>query len=324
MSTIAGLFEHLSSAQMVIQDLVAHDFPREAISLVARDPHGIYVTPRQQSMRGSIQPGKPTSTTTSGGRLDGVVGLLRTGVVLTFPGFGPVLMAGSLATASGGLSSGNVTAAESKTVSGDLTGALVNTGIPRQEAHQYTDGIRRKYALVLVTTSEDLEDTARTLMREAGMVAVDTTAWGHYAGEYVAPGEEHHEHTDQKHPEEQEHANAATGALVGASRGAASGAGGTAVGAAMGAAEPYDEEWKESSTVGTTVGAVAGAAAGAAAGLPGGPPGVVAGGAVGSATGAAVGAAGDIVGKRTTEDDDTSQTDAPEEERTREEQNQKK
>jgi hypothetical protein len=91
---------------------------------------------------------------TAGAVLGGGAGLLAALGVIAIPGIGPLVAAGVLATTLAGAAGGSVV--------GGLIGALTDYGVSEEEAHLYSEAVRRGSSLVTVRTDE-----ARAAMAEA-------------------------------------------------------------------------------------------------------------------------------------------------------------
>jgi uncharacterized protein (TIGR02271 family) len=131
--TVIGLFDAFSEAQRVLQDLLDNGFQRGDISLVAH--------------QGQSAP-KPASEWAA-----------RT---LSIPGLGPVLATGPAAAALASVSGGPA--------ADGLITVLTDCGVPADEAHWYTEGVRQGGALVLLDTDDDDAGRAAELMRRYTMV----------------------------------------------------------------------------------------------------------------------------------------------------------
>jgi hypothetical protein len=87
---------------------------------------------------------------------------------LAIPGIGPVIAAGHLP-GFGGAGAG--------AIAGGLIGALVNIGVPEDEANFYAEGMRRGGVLVTVNArDEDMADQAADIMRDHGAVDIEERA----------------------------------------------------------------------------------------------------------------------------------------------------
>jgi hypothetical protein len=95
----------------------------------------------------------PTGAT-AGALVGGGGGLLAALGLIAIPGIGPLVAAGVLATTLVGAAGGSVV--------GGLIGALTDAGVSEEDAHVYSEGVRRGSSLVTVTT-----DDARTSKADA-------------------------------------------------------------------------------------------------------------------------------------------------------------
>ncbi len=167
MKTVVGLFDTFAEAQNVVQDLVDSGFSRENISIVANDANGEYAT---YDSHGDAADGAVAGAGT-GALVGGVLGLLVGVGALAIPGVGPVLAAGPLAA--------TLTGAGIGAVAGGLLGALVDLGVPEEDAHYYTEGVRRGGALVTVAADDARADDAIAIMNRHGAVDLDerSSSW---------------------------------------------------------------------------------------------------------------------------------------------------
>lgn len=194
MKTVVGMYENLSVARHVVDDLVRAGFGRENISLVAADQEGLYspyvaddgdagardVVVRdvdgETVVRRDLPDGSEVAEGAGIGALIGGLGGLLVGLgVLAVPGVGPIIAAGPILAAITGAGLGAVT--------GGMVGALVDLGIPDTEAELYAEGVRRGYNMVAVQTPESRVDQAKLIMDRAGLVNLHQ-----HAGEWRAAG----------------------------------------------------------------------------------------------------------------------------------------
>ncbi|HEV8718643.1 MAG TPA: general stress protein [Candidatus Binatia bacterium] len=132
--SVVGLFDGLTEAQAVVQDLVNHGFPRDDISIVAPHTQG-------EHARSAAAPDDTDETSGAvigagtGAVLGGIAGLLVGIGVLAIPGIGPILAAGPIMAA--------LTGAGIGALAGGLIGALTDLGVPEEEARYYAEGVRR-------------------------------------------------------------------------------------------------------------------------------------------------------------------------------------
>jgi len=187
MKTVVGMYENLSVARHVVDDLVRAGFGRENISLVAADREGVYSpyvagdginvagdVDGETVARRDLPDGSEVAEGAGIGALIGGLGGLLVGLgALAVPGVGPIIAAGPILAAITGAGLGAVT--------GGMVGALVDLGIPDTEAELYAEGVRRGYNMVAVQTPESRVDQAKLIMDRAGLVNLHQ-----HAGEWRA------------------------------------------------------------------------------------------------------------------------------------------
>jgi hypothetical protein len=163
--TVVGLFEEQTDAQNAVDALVDRGFPRDQISVVASETGRQYVRDdRAESVEVRPSGAGAAVGAVSGAVIGGGAGLLVGLGALAVPGLGPLVALGPLVTTLAGMAAG--------TVAGGLLGALVDIGVPKEEAEVYVEGVRRGYILVTLQTSDEEADTAAAVMRSHG--AIDT------------------------------------------------------------------------------------------------------------------------------------------------------
>jgi stress response protein YsnF len=165
MKTLVALYDELEEARDAIEDLVDAGFDRDDISLVAYDPEGKYADfleaeeGDETDMEDSVGFGAVVGT------LGGLVVSIAT---LGIPGIGPVLTAGTLGAT---LLSAGVGAA-----AGGLIGALVEAGIPDEEAEMYAEGVRRGGTLVVLDAADERAGEAADILEEHDPVDMEKRA----------------------------------------------------------------------------------------------------------------------------------------------------
>jgi len=270
MKNVVGLFENMRDAEAVVRELRDAGISDADISFASRNPDAATMESNAYTAEGHSEAAEGAGFGATGGTIvGGLTGLLVGLGAIAIPGVGPVVAAGSLATALGSTALGAGIGA----ATGGLLGALVGAGIPEEDAHVYSEGIRRGGALVMAQVDDNQVNTTLDIMERHNVVDIDERG-----AEYRQGGWSRFDD------------NAGTG----------TGYADRAVG---------EDEYDRSSKVGTVGGAVAGAATGAAIGSAGGPVGTVVGGAAGAVTGGGVGAAGDAVGAEATDNDTGSAGD---------------
>ncbi len=167
--TITRLFDDYSDARAAVTDLERLGVPHADLSIVASNAHGEHddhdVT--DVNAHGDVSRGAST-----GAALGGVGGLLAGLGLLAIPGLGPIVAAGWLASTAVGAAIGGVGGA----ATGGIVGALKNAGHSEDEAHVYSEGVRRGGTLVSARVEDSLASEAESVLdRHHG---VDATTRG--------------------------------------------------------------------------------------------------------------------------------------------------
>jgi len=177
---VVGLFDNSSDAQAALQDLRDAGFTGDDISFVANNNRGDYgdYSDADSGYSNTARSGTSSEAeegagfgATGGAVLGGLGGLLVGLGALAIPGIGPVIAAGTLATTLGTTALGAGLGA----AAGGLTGALVGAGIPEEDAHTYSEGVRRGGALITVHANSDTDaDRAADIMDRHNVVDIDS------------------------------------------------------------------------------------------------------------------------------------------------------
>ena len=139
--TITRLFDNYSDATAAVRELETLGVPHSDISIVANNVHGEHAG---HDHDGVNDHGDVTRGTSTGAVLGGAGGLLAGLGLLAIPGLGPIVAAGWLAATAVGAGIGAVGGA----ATGSIVGALKNAGHTEEDAHVYSEGVRRGGTLV--------------------------------------------------------------------------------------------------------------------------------------------------------------------------------
>jgi len=245
---VVGLFDNMQDAHSAVSELTNAGFTSDDISIVANNASG-------QSANYDADTGSEAAEGAGAGAVGGAVlgglgGLLVGLGALAIPGIGPVIAAGSLATALGTTAVGAGLGA----AAGGLVGALVGAGIPEEDANIYAEGVRRGGALVTVQAATDSDaDRAADILDRYNVVDIDDRG-----SNYRSSGWSRFDENDTSYSSGDSDRSAwGESSKVGTAGGTLAGAG---TGAAMGSV---------GGPVGTVIGGVAGAVTGAGVGAAG-------------------------------------------------------
>ncbi|HXV99390.1 MAG TPA: hypothetical protein VEC93_13285, partial [Anaerolineae bacterium] len=168
MKNVAGLFESEATADQAINALQEAGFSKNNFSLVARQNRIVQrVDQAEDQEQGMIQADSKLGTA-GGAAIGGIAGLLFGVAALAIPGIGPIVAAGSIATALGTAT----VAAGMGAVAGGLLGAITSLGISVEEANMYAEGVKRGGILLVVEADEAHAPIASQIMQQAGAVDV--------------------------------------------------------------------------------------------------------------------------------------------------------
>lgn len=168
MKTVVSLYDSIEDARDVVEDLVDAGIARDDISLVARDVEGQYGSYLEEGY--AEAEGEDVGEAAAGGAMGGAVVGGLTGILVglgafAIPGIGPVIAAGPLVAGLTGAAVGAVT--------GGILSALVEWGIPEEEAGYYAESVRRGSTLVAARVMEDRVDDVVEIMEEYDPVDIE-------------------------------------------------------------------------------------------------------------------------------------------------------
>lgn len=194
--TITRLFDDYADATAALSELERLGVPRDSISIVASNADGAHgdagTAIGEVDDHGDVSRGVST-----GAALGGVGGLLAGLGLLAIPGLGPIVAAGWLASTAVGAGIG----AAGGAATGTIVGALKEAGHTEDEAHVYSEGVRRGGTLLsarvddsMVTEAEAVLDRNRSVdatargaaYRQDGWTRFDETAPAYTRDEVVA------------------------------------------------------------------------------------------------------------------------------------------
>ncbi len=147
--TINRVYDSYWRAQQAVAKLKAAGIPESDISLVANR----HVSAEHANVSDASGAASGAGV---GAAVGGGAGLLAGIGLLAIPGLGPVVAAGWLAATAVGAIGG--------AVAGGLVGALVKAGVPEEDAHVYSESIRRGGTMITVRTSESNQSAANAAL----------------------------------------------------------------------------------------------------------------------------------------------------------------
>ncbi|HSM59017.1 MAG TPA: general stress protein [Candidatus Sulfomarinibacteraceae bacterium] len=171
MKTVVSLYDDIEVARAVVEELVDEGIKRDNISLVARDVEGTYGSYLESDYERAEA--EEVGEAAAGGAVGGAVVGGLTGVLVglgafAIPGIGPVIAAGPIAA---GLTGAAIGAA-----AGGVLSALVEWGIPEEEAEYYAEGIRRGGTLVAARVDDQRVDHVVDVMEAYDPVDIESRA----------------------------------------------------------------------------------------------------------------------------------------------------
>lgn len=169
MKTVVGTYDNIQTAYAIANDLIAAGYSRNDISVVANDKEQTYSPYLESERINHVDAGDDVAAGAGIGAAIGGLGGLLVGLgALAIPGVGPVIAAGPLLAALTGAGVGAVT--------GGIVGALVDLGIPDEEAHVYSEGLRRGHVLVIAQVPDASVNAVTNMMERPGLVDIHRQA----------------------------------------------------------------------------------------------------------------------------------------------------
>ncbi len=165
MRTFTHLYDDYNDARQTVEALEAAGIPHTDISIVSNNAGQSATT---GATTGTVDETRAGTGASTGTLIGGGVGLLTGLGLLAIPGVGPVVAAGWLIA--------TVTGAGIGAAGGGLLGSLVHAGIPEDQAHTYTEGVRRGGSLVTVRGDESQAGRIQAVLDGRTASAVDINA----------------------------------------------------------------------------------------------------------------------------------------------------
>jgi len=173
--TITRLFDSYSDATGAVRALEAAGIRHDDISVIANNADGTHAERADDGIEthdGVNDHGDVTRGTSTGAVLGGAGGLLAGLGLLAIPGLGPVVAAGWLAATAAGAGIGAIGGA----ATGGIVGALKNAGHSDDDAHVYSEGVRRGGTLVSIRAPQERHAEIEAVLD--GHAPVDATVRG--------------------------------------------------------------------------------------------------------------------------------------------------
>jgi hypothetical protein len=283
MATLIGLFDNGAQAQAAVDRLRTGGIDPAMISVMARGTQEEI----EDAVKRADLPDSMATGVMGGGVLGGITGFAIAVLGLaTWPILGPLVLAGPLAATLIGAGVG--------ATAGGVIGALVDMGIPHDEATLYHTGVERGAVLLIIhDVPPEKEADVRALMEQAGMRDIH---------EHLALWEKNPAYRYGPETSTDNEVITLTSDAVGGAAGALAGGvvgstlagplgtlAGMAIGGAAGAGAAHIIVEPATTSAGPTIAGATGAMIGAAVGTLAGPAGTVIGAGVGAAAGGAVG-----------------------------------
>jgi hypothetical protein len=167
--TISRLYDDPQVAHRAVMDLEAAGIPASDISLVASNADNWYREDKKTAPRKVDRDHDGVDDRAEGAgagagigaALGGTAGLLAGLGIMAIPGIGPVVAAGWLAATAVGAVAGGA--------AGGIIGALTQSGVPKQEAELYAEGLRRGGTLVTARVPDGDRARCEAIMNQAAV-----------------------------------------------------------------------------------------------------------------------------------------------------------
>jgi hypothetical protein len=164
-----GVFASRRAAERVLPGLQNGGLSMSQVSVIAKDANEVKTAtadvPSKQLTDKTFVYERVQTSSATGGVVGGITGLLVGLGTLVIPGLGPVMLAGTAATAITPTHTDSTIA----TAKGGLLGKLIGLGIPEDHAQIYNDYITRgEYLLIVDGTAEEV-NKAELILKARGV-----------------------------------------------------------------------------------------------------------------------------------------------------------
>ena len=149
MQTITKVYDDYENARSAVRDLESGGISSDRISLLANKT----VSAAHDDIAKASEAGTGAGL---GAVVGGAAGLLAGLGIMAIPGVGPVVAAGWLASTALGAAVGGAT--------GGILGALIDSGVPEDHAHVYSEAVRRGSTLLSVKAEDSQLSTVNSIL----------------------------------------------------------------------------------------------------------------------------------------------------------------
>ena len=165
--TVARLFNNYEDAEQAVVELRRLGVADDDVSLIASNENGAHshrVRDGKSDTAGD-EAAQAAGTAAELGAIAGGLGGVVLGVgMITIPGLGPAVAFGWLVSAVVGAAGGALGGAVIGGAAGGLAGALTHAGVHEEDAHVYTEGVRRGGTLLSARVPDDLVEPANAIL----------------------------------------------------------------------------------------------------------------------------------------------------------------
>jgi hypothetical protein len=155
--TITRLYDNRTDALEAAHEIERMGIRSDDVSIIASNKDRWYDGDNKKGMKDKDRDGRDDAGeglakgAATGGVLGAGAGLLAGLGLIAIPGIGPVVAAGWIATTLAGAATGAVAGG----AVGGLVAVLTDAGVPEEEAHVYSEGVRRGGTLLTARVSDD-------------------------------------------------------------------------------------------------------------------------------------------------------------------------